>query len=72
MKVWIYKDYTKKPDMIQQIPSKELDGVKDWLDRCDDDECCGKIKVASLLQHRHALHRGSAVAQLGEDYENYQ
>ena len=32
--VWIYKDYTQKPDMIQQIPMQSIDSIKEWLDRC--------------------------------------
>ena len=44
--MWIYKDYTKKPDMIQQIPSKELDAIKEWLDRCDNEICCREFDTA--------------------------
>ncbi|KAL3090098.1 hypothetical protein niasHS_006550 [Heterodera schachtii] len=33
--VIVFKDYTKKPHIIGQIPSNNLDSIKDWLNSCD-------------------------------------
>lgn len=33
--VFIFKDYSKKTQMVQQIPMTSLDGVKEWLNSCD-------------------------------------
>jgi nucleosome binding factor SPN SPT16 subunit len=29
--VFIFKDYTRKSEMVQQIPMESLDSIKDWL-----------------------------------------
>ena len=29
--VVVFKDYSKKPHSVGQIPSTSLDGIKDWL-----------------------------------------
>lgn len=31
----LFQDYTQKTMMVQQVPMKSLDGVKDWLNSCD-------------------------------------
>ncbi|VDM37361.1 unnamed protein product [Toxocara canis] len=33
--VFIFKDYTRKVQMVQQIPMTSLDNVKEWLNSCD-------------------------------------
>ncbi|CAJ0961366.1 unnamed protein product, partial [Mesorhabditis belari] len=33
--VFIFKDYRRKTQMIQQIPMTSLDSVKEWLNSCD-------------------------------------
>lgn len=33
--VFIFKDYSKRPQMVQQIPMTSLDNVKEWLNSCD-------------------------------------
>ena len=33
--VVVFKDYSKKPHSVGQIPSTSLDGIKDWLNSCD-------------------------------------
>lgn len=33
--VFVYKDYTRKPDMITAVPTEKLDDVRNWLDQCD-------------------------------------
>ncbi|KAM3716189.1 FACT complex subunit [Dirofilaria immitis] len=33
--VFIFKDYSKKTQMVQQIPMTSLDSVKEWLNSCD-------------------------------------
>uniref|UniRef100_A0A914LQU9 FACT complex subunit n=1 Tax=Meloidogyne incognita TaxID=6306 RepID=A0A914LQU9_MELIC len=33
--VIVFKDYSRKPHSIGQIPSSSLDGIKDWLNSCD-------------------------------------
>lgn len=29
--VFVFKDYTRKVQMVQQVPMSSLDGVKEWL-----------------------------------------
>ncbi|VDN50299.1 unnamed protein product [Dracunculus medinensis] len=33
--VFVFKDYSRKTQMIQQIPMTSLDNVKEWLNSCD-------------------------------------
>ncbi|KAK0427999.1 hypothetical protein QR680_010535 [Steinernema hermaphroditum] len=33
--VFIFKDYSRKTQMVQQIPMSSLDSVKEWLNSCD-------------------------------------
>ncbi|MFH4974936.1 hypothetical protein AB6A40_001645 [Gnathostoma spinigerum] len=33
--VFIFRDYTRKVQMVQQIPMTSLDNVKEWLNSCD-------------------------------------
>ncbi|KIH49315.1 putative histone chaperone Rttp106 [Ancylostoma duodenale] len=33
--VFIFKDYNRKTQMVQQIPMSSLDGVKEWLNTSD-------------------------------------
>ncbi|KAK6109487.1 FACT complex subunit SPT16 N-terminal lobe domain family protein [Brugia pahangi] len=33
--VFVFKDYSKKTQMVQQIPMTSLDSVKEWLNSCD-------------------------------------
>lgn len=33
--VFIFKDYSRKTQMVQQIPTASLDSVKEWLNSCD-------------------------------------
>lgn len=33
--VFIFKDYARKVEMVQQVPMAKLDNVKEWLDSCE-------------------------------------
>lgn len=33
--VFVFKDYTRKVQMVQQVPMSSLDNVKEWLNSCD-------------------------------------